>query len=485
LSQEKAAVYERSVYSGLIALAVLISFGILTLKTGLYCDDWSLLGRMVLSHETGLGGLIRAFGNSPFWYRRAGDLIYHPFLYYLFGLSATGYQIVFLLCDITTPILLFLALDRSSGSRQLSFLTALLFAVYPNHSSSHHWFAAVATAALPLLALSLERYSAYLEMESQAALAISVLAFAAATLTYEAVLPLAALHVFLDYLRRRDLKKSLKRCWPILAAAVFLVVYQNTIEGFFHEKSRRGLALDWGFALRVIGDGIECASTRILHLLWVYVPKAVFELPFKFWVVGGAPLLVLVLACLKTAPPKDARTPVALLWAGAGFLVTLACYAIFGLSAQHYAPQMFSDQNRLNAVPSIGSAMMLAALLSRLPKKTLNAALATILILFTVVNWRTGWDWKMAWDMESQVLSAMKPKLLALPGPAMISVEGAPHGVGPVPVFGGWSMDAAVQSITGRADLHAELPEEPMPGLAGAPRWVYKVKDGSLSPERP
>jgi hypothetical protein len=463
---------------GLIALAVLISFGALVFKTGFYCDDWHILRPLVFSKDASLVGLIHAFYAAVPWVRRPVVLVYHPLLFWLFGSSPAGYQAVYLGLDIISPILVFLALDRTSGSRKLSFLTALFFAVYPNHSGTHHYFGAHATPALPLLALSLERYSRYLETESKTALLASCLSFAAACLTYEAVLPLATMHLFLSWIKGRP-----RRCWPIFAVAALVLPYQALAGRLFSRVSAsRPLALDPGFALRALGDGIECASTRILHLAWVYFPKAAAELPFEFWIVGGSLLIGLIAACLKASPRENPSARLLRFWAAGGILATLACYAIFSFAAQRQTPQIFSHYNRFNAAASLGSAMILAALLSALPRKIFSAALPALLILATVINWGTGWDWKLSWQAQQNFFRDLSPKLAGLPGPAHIVLHNVPNNIGGAPLFDGWPVEDAVQCVTGRADLHAHMEE----GEAAEdhknepPTFNYNAKNGAF-----
>lgn len=375
---------------------------------GFYVDDWTqLLDRLSSISDQSLPGLVRGF-NDELFYLRPLNLLYYPLTYWLGGFSAWRYQLMYLAMDSLGALFIYRALRESSGDGALAWLAALLYALYPNHAGARFWNNQIHPAhfffATGMLAYARQRT------------ALCLLLLAVSGLHYEAYLPLFLLAPLLDRLRHRPATKA----WPVLALAAGLAAYTVLIQHVYPQTFSRKLLFDPGFALGVIGKGLECSTTGILHLFWTVLPDA-GKLPWPL-------LLALIPAAVflvGKSGPTSLKGAALRAWCAGAAVLLVAGYLPYALSADRYAPHIFDLQNRLNAAPSLGAAMLLAAGLSRLRGRTGAAAIAAVLAAFLFIDWQEGRAWAEAARVQTEILEEIRAKRPA--GPALIILDAPPQ----------------------------------------------------------
>ncbi|MFA6315946.1 MAG: hypothetical protein WC943_00875 [Elusimicrobiota bacterium] len=483
-----------------LALLNLVSFGLDAGGMGFYLDDWSLAEPGWRAADQSLWGMMKEFYNAGLafntsWLLRPMDIVYHPGLYWLAGLSFWKYQLAYRVMETASSVFLFLAFLKATGRPGLAFLTAALFTVFPNHGATRHWFTAAVTPAMALASAGLWCWVCWLDKGRAAFLAASLILLAAGSLTYEAVLPAAVLMPFLSYwhglrqglssegARAKAVRDSL---WPGLCVAA-LAAYHVGIQHLGPATISRKMSFDPGFSLKALGRGFECNTTAVLHLCWVFTLSGLKELEWWRW-----PLAALVGALLarwmSRAYPDEPGPVGSRSWLVASGVLFVGAYAPYALSADRYIPHIFDPQNRLNVPPSLAAVMALGFGLTALPGRARTWVLAGLVAVFTVVNWENARQWKEAYRLQVSVLTGLKRNVDALPpGPAAIFLEGAPAEYKTVPVFNEtFTFDSALRLFTGRRDLKGSImvggrAERSYPEIKA--RYRYRHPEGVFTAE--
>jgi hypothetical protein len=183
-----------------LVLISLLGFGLALPMLGFYVDDWTqMLGMLTAIPDQSLHGLIKGFDNVYF-YLRPLNLIYYPLTYWLGGMEPWRYQAMYLAMDTAGAVFIYYALLRASGDRRLSFLTACLYILYPNHGGARFWNNQIHPSHL-FFGAAMYFYARRLEERKPRLTAAYVVMLLLSGLNYEAYVPLCLFAPLLGALR--------------------------------------------------------------------------------------------------------------------------------------------------------------------------------------------------------------------------------------------------------------------------------------------
>lgn len=457
----------------LLGLTVLVQ-GVFVPWKGFYMDDWRFIQLWESSPTGSLWALMKAFNKDGFCFYRPLDIPYFTVQYWLFGRAGWAYQALQLAFDASAVLLLHAAWRRASGDAALAFIAAAIFAVYPNHSATHHWlsapFAAVAALFGGSLLLQLEAARRGKRLPAVAAAGL----FAAAILVYEAVLPLAVLFPVLCALRlrldglspRRARVDAVVSCIPLIVGSFAALLYQQAlIPRLFPTGQTRPMEFGAYQFVKVIGRSLECTTTGLFALagdsaryalatgLWPLIPAVALAAAGGYWL-------------WRRSGASESNEPAGLEWLLGAGAAWFASYAPIAISAQGYMPHVFDEQNRLNAAGTVGASMLAAACLLRLGRsrpRTAAALFAVFLAASSGIDWVAGAAYMRSWSLQRRVLSSIASQLPTVP--VDVALSGVPQTVGRAAVFhADWEFTVALQVWTGRPDLTGRLaPGAPAP----------------------
>ena len=475
----------------LLALTIVVHGPFIPWK-GLYMDDWYFIRLWESAPNQTLPALMKAFNVNNFCWYRPLDIPYFTIQYWLFGRAYWMYQVLQLIFSVGSIVFLHAAWRRASGDAALAFLTAIIFAVYPNHASTYHWlsapFAAVAILFSGALLLQLEAVKSGRWVHALSAAFL----FAAAILTYEAVLPLAVLIPALCAMRLRRDGRTTKKAWliafcaaiPLILAAVAAVLYQQVlIPRLFPTGQTRPVSFNFVRLLQVYGRSFECSTSGVIALaadsgrraveagLWLLLPALAAAVAGGYWLWRRSGI-----------ETPEAGNGGGQEWLIGGVAAWVASYAPVAVSAQGYMPHIFDEQNRLNAAGTVGGSMLAASalmFLARTRRKTAAALFALFFTLSAGVDWVAGWDWMRSWLLQTHVLTEIARQAPA--GPADIALSGVPETIGRAAVFhADWEFETALQVWTRRPDLSGRLRPGAQP--AGKPAFIYQYPQSVVTP---
>lgn len=478
-----------------LTLVSLLGFGLALPMLGFYVDDWTqLLGLLTAIKDQSLLGLIRGFDNVYF-YLRPLNLVYYPLTYWIGGLEPWRYQLMYLAMDTAGAVFLYYALLRASGNRRLSFLTACLYILYPNHGGARFWNNQIHPSHL-FFGAAMYFYARWMTERKTWQTASYVALLLLSGLNYEAYVPLCLFAPFLGLLHattaglpwRKALRVALLEAWPVFATTLAVLAYNVGIQKAYPNTISRGLIFEPAFAWKVVGKGIECSTTAILHLFWTILPSAVRDLGAVL-AVGALPAAAFVawLVFARPVSAKDARAT-RVVWLLGALVLMVAGYLPYAFSADRYVPHIFDAQNRINATSSLGAAMLLALGIVRIGKAALaRAALFTTLAVFMTINWYTIHEWGKARSIQMDILAGVRGHLPELGGRPVIITLDAPthHGFTVAPVFPiDVEFDRALRILVHK-DLRGSIVADGailasiQPEL---PRYLYKHATGDFTP---
>lgn len=485
--REGAARWLKDRDGAVLTLISLLGFGIALPTLGFYVDDWTqMLGMLTAIQDQSLLGLIKGFDNVYF-YLRPLNLVYYPLTYWIGGFETWRYQLMYLAMDTAGAVFLYHALIRASGNRRLSFLTACLYILYPNHGGARFWNNQIHPSHL-FFGAAMHFYARWLTERKAWQTSSYVALLLLSGLNYEAYVPLCLFAPFLGTLRsmhdgrpwRKASWTALLEAWPVYATTVAVLAYNVAIQKVYPSTISRGLIFEPAFAWKVIGRGIECSTTAIFHLLAKILPIAMWEMPVAL-VLGALPAAALIawLVFQRPALQKDVPAP-GRVWLVGGVILLVVGYLPYAFSADRYVPHIFDAQNRINAASSLGAAMLLALGLERIRKAALaRVALFGILAVFMTINWYTVHEWGTARTLQMDILAGVRRHLSEVgEGPAIVTLD-APthHGITVAPVFPiDVEFDRALRMLV-RKDLRGSLASDGAilasipPEL---PRFLYK-----------
>jgi hypothetical protein len=226
----------------------------------------------------------------------------HMLDWQLYGADATGHHLSALLLHVANAVLLFLLLERMTGSSVRSALVALLFGLHPQHVESVAWVAErkdVLSTFFWLLAIG--AYLRYVRSPSPGRYAPVALATAAGLCAKPMLVTLPCTLLLLDYwpLRRLDPESRRGRAWgrlilektPLVALAV-----ASGVVTVLAQRSGGALVSLEHHALGVrAANAIVAYATYLWRTFWpsglaVPYPHPGADLPA--WQLGGSILIL-------------------------------------------------------------------------------------------------------------------------------------------------------------------------------------------------
>lgn len=340
--------------AALLALAAIV-FGSHVAHGGLFRDDWHFW-LLYTTAKPGLGGAIDAFHWT--WFRPL-QMLWWPGVEAVLGPHAAA-QIVFtLLLAVLASTFLFHLLTMMRVGRQSAMTAAALVLLFPASDAIRLWSAAnVASAGLALYMLGAIVTLEALSRGGRGALGfhlLGLLLYLASLALYEVAAPAIAASVLL-YRFRTTWRRAAVRWIVDLAAIVPFIVLVTSHSSSLYPRSK--LSMVPAYAKTFVNEALTVLSKAIE--------------PF-----GHPPHLtgLIVLACVGTltglaalaAPGRCERSEL-----GRWALLAIAGLVVI---AGGYGPYLFSDlfeplgeglNNRVNALPSIGYALVVCALLELL-----------------------------------------------------------------------------------------------------------------------
>jgi tetratricopeptide (TPR) repeat protein len=365
-----------------IALAALVAivFAQLTGHAFITLDD----GLYVTRNPIVQGGLTWA---NAGWALTAGAPYWHPVTWLshmldveLFGINAGGHHAVSVLLHIANTVLLFLLLNRLTGSAGRSAVVAALFGVHPLHVESVAWAAERKDVLSTLfLWLTLWCYAAYARRPDWRQYALVAVMFALGLMSKPMVVTTPAVLLLLDFWPLRRVTGLRPASWTALLVEkipLFLMSIGSSVITFVNQAATTAVV-----SLDKLPPGDRLANAVVSYCAYLGktfwpVNLAVFypdrhNIPFVDVALATAALVALSAGAWRLARAHP-YVPVGWLW----YLGTLL--PVIGLS--QVGDQAMAD--RFTYVPMVGILVIVVwgavelATAIRLPVAVLRAAAA-------------------------------------------------------------------------------------------------------------
>ncbi|MHC4922412.1 MAG: tetratricopeptide repeat protein [Planctomycetota bacterium] len=232
--------------------------------------------------------------------------IWHPLAWFshmldwrLFGPNPAGHHLTSLLLHVANTLLLYLLLERATGSRVRAALVALLFGLHPLHVESVAWVAerkGVLSTLFWLLAIG--AYTRWVRFPVRRRYATVLLAAAAALLGKPMAMTLPFTLLLLDYWplgRRETLRNLIVEKLPLFA--------MSAVSGVITLAAQQGAAFERYPVVVRVGNAIVAYAT---YLLRTFIPSrlalpyphpgselALWKVALSIAVVAGVSLLAI------------------------------------------------------------------------------------------------------------------------------------------------------------------------------------------------
>ncbi|HVZ67507.1 MAG TPA: glycosyltransferase [Patescibacteria group bacterium] len=470
-----------------LTLVVIISSVLYINKISFYSDDWSFLGNFSLSQNHSLLGLFQT-ATTPNTLMRPVQNFYEALLYWSFGTSPLGYQLVNLGIFIGIVVFFYTVLRQLKVPRLLSVAIPLVYVLLPNYSTDRFWFA-VHQANLSVLFYFISLFAA-LKSVSRFTLrkslwkVISIVALLLSVLSYEVVIPLFVINLFIlwnpyNLFLRIVYGKRRSNMVFISVISIFLL-YTLVFKALTTRRLTGGIDINyilhvlgsaihvnygswfinlpyiWGEIISAHTDPILLALTGIMYVFIFYHLYSLASDPdFKFPTISAMKTLTL-----------------------SSFVIFFLGYAIFFTNNQvGFSPT--GVENRVAIAAAIGVAMTFVGLsgwLSKifLPEKAAKVMFCIILSLicagsFLTVNTIASF-WADAGSKSTKVLADIHKEFPTVNNKSTILLDGVCPYVGPAPVFeADWDLKGALETYYLKP-LNADIV---------TPR--LKVKDNSIT----
>jgi hypothetical protein len=356
-----------------------------------------------------------------------GRNLYIPLFYALYkacGASAAAMHVVGLFLDLLNPLLVMALARRLGASRGAALAAAGLFLVWPNHGETHWWTCSIMMNLFTTtLALAAFLAAGRTSLPRAARLALAAMLYTVALFDYDQVFFLWIL--LLAFARWAD--PGLKRRTLAAAAGGFLLL----------DAAHFAARMLWPYSSG--GRPVPRMDTILLSMkhavTQTFAPAR--RLPVLTEFPGGWPAALLLagaaaaawtLLCARTwnADAKATAQERLALFGGAWWLFAYAPNFFWYISPRH------------NYLPSVGTALVAAALagrLSRLGRARPVVAFAgfSFFTLGGLCAWSDGAAWAASTDMQARFASAAIPVLPA--GADEIYLIGAPKELRAAPAF--------------------------------------------------
>jgi hypothetical protein len=468
-----------------VSLTVLatLAYGSHAIHGGFISDGWSVRATYVFAPGDGLVGKLDQFLAQPGIDVRPLFAIYLVLLNAAFGDHTTLWLAWLSATSVFMSWSLYLLLRKLDVKFHDAALIACMVLIFPAASSLRLWTAtasisvAIGVAALGFV-VALNAFNAK-DRRRPILHSVSLLAFVASLLLYEAAISLMLASVLL-YRLAVPWRVAVQR-WALDVAVLVSLTSLLAISSPT-AKETQDFAGMWAHGGEIFGQVGTMLGTVVVPLGTAH------------WYVVGL-LVVVPLAAMRTtrrlAPGDPAGVELRFwLWALlAGIVVVVLGYAVFVPGIDYYVPMGPGIANRVNAVPSIGwvislySYIVLAAVLAFRGATALRlwAPVLTLLGCFIIsVGWfslisRDVDAFTAAFREDKRILAVMRAAIPKPPPNSMIWTFGQPVEIAPgVPVFGNtWDMTTSVQLMYGDPTIRS---------LVGFPGTTFECWSNAVVP---
>jgi hypothetical protein len=456
-------------------------------QIGFYLDDWSMMSNLFFGPKS-LYELTLYCLNDPKVLIRPVEGPYFAILYFLFGYKPFAYHVVNALCELFAAWFLYLAINRLTNTASLSLSAALIFLLLPSHDCTHYWF----TASSVTLSLALYLFSLWSNIKAaQEKKAIyfylAAFSFALCLFNYESFLPFAAVNFVccLIYLNPnlplpKRILKSILYILPLVIIALFYYYYQRIYLIQIGKGYYQSMAINWQHFLSVLYRGFEVNLSPHFFSFVFDRAKEAWQEPLSIWWFGTLILIALIcFSCLnilnsieKTGEMSN-RHIFKLMTLG---LTTIFfSYTIFGF-ASDYMPGLNTIINRINTGASIGTTLVLVALVYLIGKFLLptrryfiarnyliQTCLAFVIAFFVLANWGLSKPWVVSWQVQKNVQYLVKKQGNELKDKDVVILVGTPRYVMWSPVYDGvWDFQSMVRLVLANKNIDAGVVSDRM-----------------------
>ena len=440
---------------------------------GFYLDDYVTLSYLTTAEEQSFWGEYAELRDGdPKSRLRPLEYALLTAFYRLFGTNPLPHQIFMAALVPACAVMAYLVLQRLTRLRYLALCAAILFALAPHYSTARFWVAAFSpTAVLMLFLVSL--YCVLRALESRGArlawwVGAGCVAMLLSLFVYEIALPLFVLTAaFLGWRARRSTERGTR-----IAAASYAGVLALAT------AVKLGLALKLGAEGSYSVGGYEGG---LLHHIGYVTSGAVkvnlgtygIGLPYVVWwildnrfswiavavsIVVGALVFLYLRARAREGESlvgsRGVRWPLWLELVAAGVVLIAVGYGLFVVTGQIYMTSVGID-NRVNAVPALGMAVIAVGLLLRATEwarvewrsTVLAAGVACLASAGALITTTIADYWESAYSRQQQVMAQLERALPPDPSGSTILLDGVCPEIGPgVVYYGTYDLEAALQT---------------------------------------
>lgn len=457
-------------------------------RLGFYADDWYVLALFKGAKDQSLMGLLRSLpGLLPKGLGvRPLEALYQACTYMIFGLHPLPYHLCNILVLSGSALLFYASLRELRLPRSVTLTVPLVYELLPHYATDRFWLGAhqaVISQAFFFLGL----YSALTAIRaargwSICLIAASILSYALALLSYEAIVGLLPASVLLVGYRTytQGHGNGDKRWASMLRGATYVLITGACLAAILIYKAQ--------FTNRILVSSQQAATGHVWASLWnvakvtigfnllhygARLPKTAFEL-FRFSgfgleiaIIAGAIAIFTLLYLHRTL--KGAKSPLlgateSLVLMTVGFVLFMLDYLPFlGLSSNFSYEGM---DNRVTIAAAVGTACILTGgimlfirgvIPSKLQSLTFCGAIAGICALNYLCIASFGECWAKASSRQHEIVSAVHEKVVLAPGSTLL-LDGFCRYFGPAPVFeNAWDAGGALRIAYDNTRLQADV----------------------------
>ncbi|MEZ4538265.1 MAG: hypothetical protein R3D26_25170, partial [Cyanobacteriota/Melainabacteria group bacterium] len=416
---------------------------------------------------------------------RPVEALHFVIMFYMFGLKPLGYHVFNMVMEIISGVLLFFCLSRFTNRREIAFLATALFVLYPSHNITHYWVVSSSVTLSLVLYLGSLFLNILAVTRKQTILhVVSAFLFCVSNFNYEVFMPLAAINVlvvfYLSWQERvgAGIKVALRPTIVVSflhgLAIALLFFYLKVLMPMLGEAWMHHVSLDPALILETIARGVDLNSpaTAFAYFSGQASTKLNSGLgPWDWGFLSGQALVVIgaYLALVRTNSNKSqySQGTASLFMVVTGCLCVVLSYLIFGLNRE-YMPVFTTIINRVNTGASIGLAMIICGvasflveiavsrpLIRRTVESSVVVATVALTLFFTVTNWALSMPFVISWQLQSQIMKAVKANVDLFKDADSILLSNSPRYSGEAPVFDGvWDFEQMIRLALGRQDVH-------------------------------
>lgn len=455
---------------------VLISSALYINRIGFYSDDWAFLGNFSLSKDQSLLGLFFTT-TTPNTFMRPVQNFYEAVLFWMFGIKPLGYQIVNTAIYMGISAMFYMVLRQLKIPRIIALTIPLVYILLPNYSTDRFWFAAH-QANLSILLYFISLFSEIKALQKETARktmwrVISISTLVLSLLSYEVVLPLYLINLFILLNPFNAVQRLIKRT-EFSGSIVFLIIISIALFYSLLFKvittSRLNDTLDTHYLLQILPSAFAVNyGTWVMRLPQIWSQIILQYSDTTTIVYGFGIYLVIFLYLHHVITRSSSFYPSSSLLRNltlAGFAIFTLAYMIFFTNKQvGFSP--VGLENRVAIAASIGVAFTLVGMLGwfskvLFPEKISKffycvciAILCTgsILTINSIANF-----WEKAHEKGQLVLRDIQGNIPLMPKDSTLLLDGVCPYVGPAPVFeADWDLKGALQTYYLDPSLKADI----------------------------